>query len=113
MRKFKFVLPDNKKTNYTWNSQDTSVPEGKNYTWNSQDTSVPEGKKTNYTWNSQDTSVPEGKKTDYTWNCQDTSVPEARTLSRVGEDIGLFITLVPKIYLSLSYPFRFLHCFNF
>ena len=46
MRKFKFVLPDNKKTNYTWNSQDTSVPEGKktNYIWNSQDTSVSEGK---------------------------------------------------------------------
>lgn len=62
MRKFKFVLPDNKKTNYTWNSQDTSVPEGKktNYIWNSQDTSVSEGM-TLYTWNSQDTSVPEGK----------------------------------------------------
>ena len=28
IRKFKFVLPDNKKTNYTWNSQDSSVPEG-------------------------------------------------------------------------------------
>ena len=53
MRKFKFVLPDNKKTNYTWNSQDTSVPEGKktNYIWNSQDTSVSEGM-TLYTWNS-------------------------------------------------------------
>ena len=77
MRKFKFVLPDNKKTNYTWNSQDTSVPEGKKTYYIYLDqlgylflevrkltlpgttrilSSVPGGKKTNYTWNSQDTS---------------------------------------------------------
>ena len=29
IRRFKFVVPDNKKTNYTWNPEDSSVPEGK------------------------------------------------------------------------------------
>ena len=28
IRRFKFVIPDNKKTNYTWNHDDPSVPAG-------------------------------------------------------------------------------------
>ena len=28
-RKFKFVIPENKKTNYTWNTEDPTVPDGK------------------------------------------------------------------------------------
>ncbi len=27
-RKFKFVIPENKKTNYTWNTEDPTVPDG-------------------------------------------------------------------------------------
>jgi hypothetical protein len=29
IRKFKFIIPENKKTNYTWNSEDPTVPDGK------------------------------------------------------------------------------------
>ena len=32
IRKFKFVIPDNKKTNYVWNHDDPSVPQGNHKT---------------------------------------------------------------------------------